>query len=427
MRILWLTNVPLPEASLLMGEKPTPFGGWLINASVDLATRDEIELYIAFPKTGIESYEMLKGDKVIYFAFKSVKGNDKELIEENIVLRDIINDVNPDIVHIFGTEAAHTLAMINVCNSYNKRINTVISIQGLVSIYAQHYMANLPFKVQKKFTLRDFIRQDNLIHQQKTFVQQGKLEIESLQKTKHVIGRTTWDKACTALINPFIKYHFCNETLREEFYKHTWNITECEKHSIFVSQGSYPIKGLHLMLEAMPYILKQFPDTKLYIGGNNIIKSDNLKEKLKKTSYSKYLKNMIEEKNLNNQVLFTGILNEKQMCDRYLKSNVFVCPSSIENSPNSLGEAMILGVPCVASDVGGVADMLKHNEEGYVYQADAAYMLAYYVCEIFKNENLALSLSKKAREHALQTHDREVNTNRLIEIYRNISSSGEFN
>jgi len=81
---------------------------------------------------------------------------------------------------------------------------------------------------------------------------------------------------------------------------------------------------------------------------------------------------------------------------------------------------MILGVPCVASSVGGVTDLLKDKEEGFVYQTDAPYMLAYYVCEIFSNDELALQFSKKSREHAIKTHDRENNTKRLIEVYREI-------
>ena len=117
---------------------------------------------------------------------------------------------------------------------------------------------------------------------------------------------------------------------------------------------------------------------------------------------------------------FTGILYEKQMCERHLKSHVFVCPSSIENSPNSLGEAMILGVPCVASDVGGVADMLKHQEEGFVYQADAPYMLAHFVCEVFADDEIALQISVNARKHAMRTHDPEKNLKALLSIYEQI-------
>ena len=54
MNILWITNVALPEASLLRNKKPIPFGGWLINASVGLVDNDETKLSIAFPKNGLD-------------------------------------------------------------------------------------------------------------------------------------------------------------------------------------------------------------------------------------------------------------------------------------------------------------------------------------------------------------------------------------
>lgn len=71
------------------------------------------------------------------------------------------------------------------------------------------------------------------------------------------------------------------------------------------------------------------------------------------------------------------------MKERYLKSQVFVLPSSIENSPNSLGEAMLLGVPCIASDVGGVRCLMTHSVEGLIYPADDPRLLAYDICEMF--------------------------------------------
>jgi len=307
---------------------------------------------------------------------------------------------------------------VNIC--HEKNVKLVISIQGLTSIISWHYMAGIPEKIHNRFTLRDFIRQDNLKQQQKKFTNRGKFEIGAIQKGKHVIGRTTWDKVCTTQINPDIHYHFCNETLRDEFYKHTWDIEKCEKHSIFLSQGQYPIKGLHFMLEAMPLILKRFPDTKLYVSGQNIIKSETLKDKLKTSSYGKYIKELIGRYNLGKSVVFTGILDEKQMCERYLQSHVFVSPSMIENESNSLSEAKIMGVPSVASYVGGVTDRIQHGKDGFFYQHDAPYMLAHYVCEIFANDDLALQFSEKAREHALKAHDKEANTKRLIEIYESI-------
>lgn len=418
MKVLWLTNIILPEASQLMNEKSTPFGGWLVSASVRLSNEKEISLSIAFPKNKLKDVEVLKGDKINYYVFPPVSAKDIRSNKPNAYLSDILDQVKPDIVHIFGSEYAHSLAMVNAC--IDKDITPVISIQGLVSVIARHYLSGLPETVKNRFTLRDLIKQDNIKQQQKKFVKSGILEIEALQKVKHVIGRTTWDRACLYQINPAAEYHFCNEILRGEFYRHTWNINTCERHSIFISQGSYPTKGLHFMLEAMQLILKRYHHAKLYVGGQDITKSDTLKDKLKITSYGKYIKLLIKKYHLEKSVVFTGILNEQQMCERYLQAHVFVCPSSIENSPNSLGEAMLLGVPCVASDVGGITDLLQHREAGFIYPADASYMLAHYVCEIFANNEVALKFSNQAREHALKTHDPQSNNNALIVIYKKI-------
>lgn len=418
MKLLWLTNIPLPEASLIMNEMPLPYGGWLVNASIDLSENDEIDLHIAFPLKGISRFNQIEGQRISYYTFSPIDTSQANTSNQTDLDR-IIKIVKPDLVHIFGTEYAHSLAMVNLCN--NVGIKTIVSIQGLTSMISKHYMANLPINIQKRFTLRDLIKRENLIIQQKIFEKRGESEVETIKRTKHVIGRTTWDKACTSQINPFATYHSCNETLREEFYKHMWEIDQCERYSIFTSQASYPIKGIHFVLEAMPLILKRFPKVKLYIAGHDITKADTLKQKVKLSSYGQYIRQLIKEHKLEANVFFTGVLDERQMCQRYLKSHVFVCPSSIENSPNSLGEAMILGVPSIASYVGGIPDMLKDKDEGFLYQHDAPYMLAYYICEIFENKDLALKFSKNARERALKTHDRNENTRRLIEIYEEVT------
>ena len=81
---------------------------------------------------------------------------------------------------------------------------------------------------------------------------------------------------------------------------------------------------------------------------------------------------------------------------------------------------MLLGMPCVSSDVGGVKNLMEHGKEGFVYQADAPYMLAYYVCRIFEDEQLASLLGESAAKKAAATHDRAANTARLAEIYQEI-------
>lgn len=417
MKILWLINIPLPEVSLLLGEKPSPFGGWLINASKGLASKEEIELSISFPYKGAE-HEKIKGNKINYYPFKPIKDKDKKLINYNENFERILQEIKPDIVHIYGTELAHSLAMVNVCNKLN--IRTVISIQGLVSIIEKHIYANLPINAIYGMTFRNFIMKDNVYGLRKVFKRRGKNEVETIRKTRHVIGRTTWDKACISQINPNVKYYSCNETLREEFYKYNWNINDCERYSIFLSQGQYPIKGLHYVLEAMSIVLKKFPQTKLYVSGKDITKADTFKDKLLMTYYGKYIKKLIKKYNLMDNIIFTGPLDEKEMCNKFLKSHIFVSPSTIENESNSLSEAKILGLPCVVSYCGGVIDRVKHGIDGFHYQHDAPYMLAHYICVIFGDDKLALKCSENAKENARKTHDKKINVDKTIDIYRQI-------
>jgi len=419
MKVLWVTNVPLPEASLLIGHDPLPYGGWLINEAKQLSKEKNVELQIAFPLGGLKKVQVINGEAITYYAFPFLKTSSDVSNNDRLGLFSIIEQSKPDIVHIFGTELFHALAFVKMC--IEKELACVISIQGLVSFIAKHYMNGIPNSVQHSFTLRDLLKLDNIKMQQRKLLIRGKSEIEALQKVRHVIGRTNWDYACTKMINPIVQYHYCNETLRSEFYRNSWEFAKCEQYSIFVSQGSYPIKGLHFMLEAFPYILRRFPDAKLYIGGVDITETKNLKQKLRASSYGNYVKSLIRKYDLEERVVFTGSLAEKEMCERYLNSHVFVCPSTIENSPNSLGEAMSLGVPSVASDVGGITDLFTHKEDGFVYQTDAPYMLAYYICEIFDNRQLAEHFSRNARKKAEKRHNEQTNHRRLIEIYDAIS------
>jgi len=189
-----------------------------------------------------------------------------------------------------------------------------------------------------------------------------------------------------------------------------------------VSQAWYPIKGLHYVLEALPEVIKRFPDTHLYIAGSDITRSNSLKAKVKAGlgSYEEYIRRLIKKLDLSKCITFTGVLNEEAMCERFIKSHVFVSPSSIENSPNSLGEAMLLGVPSISTDVGGVKDLLTHNVDGVIYQHDAPYMLAYYICLLFGDDELTERFSINAQKHAEITHNREKNTETVLEKYSTI-------
>lgn len=429
MRVLWLCNIMLPFIAKSLGQRIIVKEGWLSGLAGKLIlnqNKNNITLAVCFPETN--SFNMVKSDTSLFVKNKA-DGIDYYIFREDTVhpeiydegleesLGAIIDDFNPDLIHIFGTEFPHTLACVRAFNNPGR---TLIGIQGLCSAIADVYMADLPSSVQKKKTFRDIVKKDGLLEQQEKFKKRGEYEIEALSLAGHITGRTDFDREMTAKLAPHAMYHFMNETLRSEFYTDAWDINKIERYSIFLSQGNYPIKGLHYVLDILPEIIEEYENTLVYVAGDVITAHDSIKERIKLSGYGKYLLSRIKKNKLEEHVRFVGKLHSDRMCARFLKTHVFLCPSAIENSPNSVGEAMLLGVPVVAADVGGVHNLLTDKRDGFLYSKDKTAQLKDAILQIFENDKLAMYFSANSRAHALNTHNPDTNYNRLLEIYNEI-------
>lgn len=412
MKVLWIANILFPEAQAILsgnGELKSS-GGWMVAAAEELVKQQNVCLAIATVTPCVSEFRCLKGKKIVYYLIpvqKSVKQYERYC---NIIR----GDFNPVVTHIHGTENPYGLAYINACGGKN----VVVSIQGLISVIADYYNLGLTKRdVYSNLTLRDVIK-GNLFSQQKRLKKEGELETELLKKVKHVIGRTGWDKAHTWAINPNLEYHFCNETLREEFYTGQWCFEKCEPYSIFLSQASYPVKGAHQLFKALPLIKQHYPQVKVRIAG--VHPNNNLLNRIILGSgYSRYLSKLADQLSIKELITYLGPLNAEQMKAEYLRSNVFVCPSTIENSPNSVGEAQILGVPCISSYIGGAMDLISKPSCGELYRFEDVEMLAYKVCETFEKSRSFDSTAM--RELALQRHNAENNAKVLVSVYEKIS------
>lgn len=411
MKVLWITNILFPEAEKTLtgrGELRGT-GGWMMSSAAMLVQQDGVQLFVATVSTLVRRLEIVKSKQLTYYVLPYGKGNLKYNSEYELYWRQVKEQVQPDIVHIHGTEYTHGLAYINACGS--ERV--VVSIQGLKSGIAPYYCAGLSWReVYGNLTFHDLIK-GSIYSEQKAFKNTAKYEREKLCKVSHIIGRTSWDKSHVWAINPNANYYVCNETLRSEFYDESkWCYDKCEPYSIFLSQGSYPLKGFHQVLKAMPLILQRYPNTIIRIAGSDITYNKGLWGVLHFTGYGKIVKRLINKYHLKDKVTFLGPLSAQQMKTEYLRCNVFVCPSSIENSPNSLGEAQLLGMPCVASYVGGIPDMMNGNEEN-LYRFEEIEMLAERVCHIFANNEKQIDM----RSRAFARHNPKENANQLYKIY----------
>lgn len=424
-KVMWIAYQPLAIIAKDMGMNVSDaFGGWLEGAAERINFHGEIELIYCFPNSvQVEGninniqYYSLKPIKEIHFKdITEYKDSDfkrfKSIVEQN----------KPDIIQIYGTEQLFQRQYIKMAYDMGMINKTIVWIQGLVLFCAQCYNSGFTIKQIKSATLWEKFRRTNISGIQKRLALNGKDEVRCLKLLKNVFVRTDWDYACCKSINENLCFYKCNETLRSQFYENKiWNIEKIERHSIFISQYSTPIKGFHILIKALPIILKEFPDTIIYTTGKDLLSTNGMIDSVRESSYLKILRKLIVQNNLEKNVKFLGVLNAEDMRNRYIMSHVSVLSSEIENSSNSIGEAIMLGVPLVAADVGGVSSMVKDKEHCLLYPFYEYAMLAENICKIFRSDELANNLSESAKKRAQIIYNKEKNYNDLINSYKIIN------
>ncbi|MBQ8946426.1 MAG: glycosyltransferase family 4 protein [Lachnospiraceae bacterium] len=423
MKVLWVVNLPMPVIATQLDLPVSNREGWLTGIIEKIGLKpynERFNLAVAFPVDGggvVINREVTISEQFRVRAYGFGENTDAPYNYDPALeqtLRAVIDDYKPDILHVFGTEFPHCLAAVR---AFDDPEHTILGIQGLCSRIAEHYTADIPITVKYGMTLRDLIRRDNIWQQINKFRKRGVNEVEAIRLTGHVAGRTAFDRDVCESIHPGVKYHHLGETMRTPFYQGSWKPENCTPHSIFLSQGDYPLKGFHYVLRALPKILEAYPDTVVYVAGANLLSDQTWKDRLKRSSYGRYLKKLIRKNHLKGHVVMLGKLNADQMKEEYLASHVFVCPSSLENSPNSLGEAMLLGVPCVAANVGGIPSMMVGGQDGILYPPGDVDALANAVIEIFEKDEITKLYSRNAKHHAHETHDSDNNYSALMVLY----------
>lgn len=411
MRILWMCNVPIPKACNAFQKEITPYGGWLVQVYSRLSEQQDLEILYAFPD---ECDEIEESGRFIRFPELNGKGmvTDTEISK----MKALMDKAEPDILHVFGTEMRHALPA--VC-AFNRPEATIVNIQGIISEIARHFCDGIPERERTRQTLAEaLLRTGNLNLQRDRMMEQGENEVELLKRAGFVIGRTAFDKAFAQKVNPAIQYIHCNEALRREFYLgHQWDYGNCEKHSIFVSQASYPIKGFHYLIAALGQVKEKYQNLKVYVAGDRL-DAPTFKNRILRSSYQRYIRRLIRRYKLNKNIVFLGRLASGDMHKQYRKANLYVLCSTMENSPNSLGEAMMLGVPVLASRVGGVEDFVISPEDSYVY--DDTHELAAKIMKVFHREEMVMADREKRIEKAKQLFDLSQNVQIITDLYNTL-------
>ena len=418
MKVLWIVNLLPSDISAKLNIKSENLGGWVESMAGELKQNKDIELAIACkcsPSLGFcEEMDCVRYYSVPY----SSKTKLADLVE---ICRSIISDFHPDIIQIEGTEFLHAKAMLTAAKTAD--IPAVISLQGILNGQYQYQCGQLQIDDMMFSRSLKNIFTAWILHLRKTrwYKKRLKPEREIIQTADNVMGRTTWDRAHAYRINPDAKYYSCNRTLRPPFYEKRWNIDTMERHSIYIGNGYYALKGVHFVVQALPELIREYPDVKVYVAGVKPFYEGD-KRPFYKKGYGLYLEKLIKDLGVQDHIIFTGSLKAEEVAERLSKVHAYVLCSAVENSPNTLGEAMLMGTPCVAAYVGGVSDMATDGEDALFYRNDDPALLAWNLKRVFDSDELALKLSANGRKRAFVTHDPKANAEQLISNYKDILS-----
>jgi glycosyltransferase involved in cell wall biosynthesis len=150
-----------------------------------------------------------------------------------------------------------------------------------------------------------------------------------------------------------------------------------------------PLKGVHHLINALAHIVKDFPQVRLVVVG---------REENKR--YTAELKNQVRRRGLDRKVQFMGEVPQAELASLMRRACMFVLPTYSEGLPRVVLEAMAIGLPVVSSPIGGIPEIVKDGETGFLVPPGDEAMLAERLRWILRHSEEASEMGRRAHAFA---------------------------
>lgn len=406
MRVLWLATSPsLYEEGKVMG--------WI--GSLENIVRmycPEIELGIAFEhsdkvfkveRNGVTYYPINMSATYIDKIKLKFKGNNNWFLKKPLLLK-VLTDFQPDIIHCFGSEWNWGLL------AEETKVPMILHMQGFFNLiyYAK---GNVKFRNQPLWYHiihpREFIQTQFLKYYD---IKRNEIEFKIMQSCHCFMGRTEWDKNIVRYFSPGSKYYYCPEAIRPTIYdaQERWSYVQDETIKLVTISSAGRIKGNGIILETAKILKEMGVKFEWRVSGDKGI-------------FSQFERSLgIKASDVN--VTLLGYIGVEQVKQELLNAEIYILPSIIDNSPNSLCEAQLMGIPVIASYVGGIPQLVEDNKTGILYPYNEPHTLAFKILNLHHSPDLQKKLSENEIKVSHQRHNPEFLCCRLKEIYSDVIS-----
>ena len=388
MKIAWLAPYPVSNLGDALEWRLRRVSihscSWIVNLSKALAEDKRVELHLLTLSPWVSRSQTVERDGVFihviksgipfihrgwpgFFPLDAATG----FILESIKLCSEINRIQPEIVHAHGTEREYALAAMRSGYPY------LISIQGILTEYNQ----TNPTVCNRILEPR---------------------EKAAVKKSRYFACRTHFDTGFVRRLNPAAKIFDIPEAMNSVFWKGQWD--NPGGHRILFVGGGDLRKGLHKLLAATELAARRVPGTVIDVAG--VCSAEQRQGFVQRAQAAGVKMN------------FHGFLSAEGIAGLHRQCSLFVLCSSNENSPNTLAEAMVSGMPCVAYNVGGVSSMVDDGQTGLLVAPHDIAGLAARIAELLVDGEKAQMLGRNAARIARTRHEPRHVAEETMSAYR---------
>jgi glycosyltransferase involved in cell wall biosynthesis len=383
MNILWIAPYPIKP-----GQHPAP---WILMLAKEItAAGHQLTILTPSPKTDqLKKLSTPHGYEVIILPFKGGLLHLLSFFQTQIraVRRYLRSIPQPyDVIHVHGTELGYASSLTGA------GLNTpyIISIQGIITLYKQ--------ELTNKLSKRNLYWSINSVYEKR-----------EIRGSRHFFCRTDWDQHFVRSHNPGADIKVCWEILRPEFFGYTHPFTG---NDILFMGGDNPLKALEHGLKVFDRLRAQTEDIRLHIVGST---NPATVARIRSAARLSHIRD--------SDIILHGSLDARGIGNVYNKCFCLYHPSLIDNSPNSVCEAQVAGLPVVATRVGGVPSLISDGLTGLLVEKQDLVSHVDALQRLYGSRSLQQKLSANARILARHRHDRASILNETLHTYEKIMAA----
>lgn len=426
MRVLWFSNTP---SNYSVAGSPHNGGGWVSALEDEIAPK--VTLGVCFTtclsvrqlhcrqvrlssrkvrwgkdfQHAVTYYPVFNGfDRTRSDRIASLlRGFDRQ--DEALVraFQAVVEDFRPDVIQVFGSEHAFGLV------ASRTKIPVVLHVQGIVN---PSYKAFLPPGASWRRYILTPLRPAlafQKIYTRLKWIHACERERQIFQSVRHYLGRTAWDHEQVRLFRPDAVFHQGDELMRQAFYDADIDAISAlpSRLTLVTTISEPPYKGFDLVLRTARLLRTEYGlDFQWKVFGDV---SPLFFERLTGISLAE------------SGVTLAGVTDAAGLVEAIAQATMYVHPSYIDNSSNSVCEAQLLGAAVVATAVGGVPSLIDDGRTGFLVRSGSPEEMAERIVALFRGRQVLRAVGRNARREALARHDRVRIVTDLLVLYESLA------